>query len=78
MARARIEYQADMHDRHSAVVPVGRCTFGPVMELRRFGQPVTRFVAGKAQMNKIRAKSGKISISTKAVERAQICMGGRR
>lgn len=45
------------------------------MELRRFGQPVTRFVAGPAQMNKIRAKSGKISISTKAIERAQICMG---
>jgi len=73
MAKARIAFQADLHDRHSAVVPVGRCVHGPVMELRRFGQPVTRFVAGPQQMGKIRARSGRIGISTKAVEQATLC-----
>lgn len=74
MSKNRIAFQADLHDRHSTIVPVGRCVHGPVMELRRFGQPVTRFVAGRAQIEKIRARSGRIGISTKAVEQATLCV----
>ena len=78
MARAKQQFVTDLGDRHSDIVPVGRCTAGPVMELRRFGQPVTRFVASRAQMLKIRAKSGKLSVTDQAIAKANICGFGRR